>query len=235
MVHFDGVFFDLYETLVTEFDPTWRPGPTTADRLDVPEAVFTEVWQSRHADRMTSDLDFRTVLWEACAKAGHANDPERGKIIESLHVERLAGKARTLVAVDSGVLQALDQLGTAGLRLGLISNCAIEEVAGWPDSPLASRFDAVTFSCGAGCAKPDPAIYRQACQSLGVAPGRAAFVGDGGSDELAGAKTVGLTAYCARWFLDQWPAERRDRDAERRRGFPAIMDPAELVMITGRP
>ncbi|WP_152365436.1 HAD family hydrolase [Microlunatus speluncae] len=229
MARCEAVLFDLFETLVTEFDPDWRPPASPAERLGLPAEAFARVWRARHAARMTRELDFRDVLRESCAAAGVQVDRRRGKIIEDLYAERLAAKARSLTTVDLGILRALDQLRAGGLRIGLVSNCAVEEVAAWSASPLAARFDEVAFSCRVGCAKPDPAIYLRACRGLGVVPDRAAFVGDGGSDELAGATAVGLTAHRARWFLDQWPAERRDRDVQRGQGFPAIMEPAELV------
>jgi putative hydrolase of the HAD superfamily len=43
-----------------------------------------------------------------------------------------------------------------------------------------------------GSAKPVPAIYLLAAQSLGVEPHYLLFVGDGSDDELAGAERAGL-------------------------------------------
>jgi len=42
--------------------------------------------------------------------------------------------------------------------------------------------------------KPDPRIYRLACDGLGVAPHRCLYVGDGFSHELTGAANVGMRA-----------------------------------------
>ncbi len=191
--------------------------------------IFTDVWQARHAERMTRAVDFREVLREVCNRAGVEIDSRIEEIIESLHVERLAAKAKPLIAVESDVIGALAQLRAAGIKLGLVSNCSVEEVASWDSSPLAPLFDAVTFSYRVGLAKPSREIYLRSCQDLGAMPERTAFVGDGGSDELNGATAAGLTAYCARWFLDRWPAERRDRSAAGQREFPMIMSPAGVI------
>jgi putative hydrolase of the HAD superfamily len=234
MTQFDAVIFDLFETLVTEFEPAWRPGPSAADRLGVPVPVFTEVWHTRHNERMTSVVDFREVLREVCARADLVVGADTGQIIEALYAERLAAKAKTLIAVEPRILGALEQLRDAGLKIGVISNCAIEEVAAWAGSPLAPLFDDATFSYQVGVAKPSREIYLQSCREIGVAPERTAYVGDGGSDELQGACSAGLTAHCARWFLDQWPAERSNRDRERRRGFPTIMNPTDLPVTLSR-
>lgn len=40
--------------------------------------------------------------------------------------------------------------------------------------------------------KPEPEIYRIALESLGVRPDQSVFVGDGGSDELRGAREMGI-------------------------------------------
>lgn len=224
----EAVIFDLFETLITEFDPNWRPAPSQATRLGVPEAIFTDVWRSHKADRMTKLVDFRDVLREVCRAADVAIDSRVEQIIETLHAERLAAKAKPLLAVDHRVIDMLTRLRTDGLKVGVLSNCAVEEVAAWQDSPLVSLVDDVVFSYQVGCVKPDPEIYRRACDRLGVTADKVIFVGDGGSDELAGARSVGMTAYCARWFLDQWPAEHRDRRADRRQGVPTLLSPSDL-------
>ena len=50
------------------------------------------------------------------------------------------------------------------------------------------------FSCYEGMRKPDPRIYRIACERLGVEAGQCLFVGDGANDELPGAERVGMGA-----------------------------------------
>lgn len=109
---FAAVAFDLFETLVTEFDPQWRPAPTAAEELGVPADRFNDVWR---------------------------------------------------------------------------------------------------------------------CSRLGVSPEHVAFVGDGGSDELAGARGTGMTPYWARWFLDQWPVRYAADRRERLRGYPTLTTPGELL------
>lgn len=121
----------------------------------------------------------------------------------------------------------LERLRATGLRLGLISNCSIEEVAAWHDSPLAAFFDGVVFSYRTGAVKPDPATYLLACQRIEATAERTAFVGDGGSEELHGAARAGMTPFRARWFLDRWPSWRGDRD--RANGCAELSDPSELL------
>ncbi|MBO0879247.1 MAG: HAD hydrolase-like protein, partial [Mycobacterium sp.] len=166
MVRVDAAIFDLFETLVTEFDPGWRLQPSTASRLGVPETVFNDMWRSRHIRRMTSVIDFRDVLRDVCSAAGTVIDARIDKIIEDLYAERLVTKAKPLIAVDPRISQALEQLRAGGIKLGLISNCSVEEVASWPESPLASVLDSVVFSYRVGMAKPHREIYLHTCRML---------------------------------------------------------------------
>lgn len=57
---------------------------------------------------------------------------------------------------------------------------------------LARLVDEAVFSCEVGAAKPDPVIYREVCQRLGVQARNCVYLGDGGSRELEGALHVGM-------------------------------------------
>ena len=58
--------------------------------------------------------------------------------------------------------------------------------------------------------KPDSCIYEEAARRLGVTPSECLFVGDGGSDELPGAKAAGMTAIQAKWYTNQMPYKREN-------------------------
>jgi HAD superfamily hydrolase (TIGR01509 family) len=126
-------------------------------------------------------------------------------LLEQLRSERLEQKASVLRTVEPDVLAAIGILRVKGLKLAVVTNSFAEDVAGWGRSPLRSLFDLTVFSCAAGLAKPDPKIYLLACRELQVPPARALFIGDGADDELSGARTAGLRACRALWFLSRWP------------------------------
>lgn len=77
-------------------------------------------------------------------------------------------------------------------KVGLLTN-NVKEWGGWRDLYPTDLFQVVIDSSEVGIRKPDPAIYRLACERLGVAPGRAAFVDDIETN-VEGAREVGLTA-----------------------------------------
>jgi len=103
-------------------------------------------------------------------------------------------------------IPTLRALRKAGYRLGLISDCTYLWRPILLRLGLDSRFDAITLSCEAGLTKPDPSMYLTTCDLLGVKPEECVFVGDGGSDELQGARALNIIAV----LIDQeWGVSRQ--------------------------
>ena len=82
----------------------------------------------------------------------------------------------------------LEQLKAMGMRLAIVSNCSSEEVKVIRKSRIYGCFDQVILSYETGLQKPDIHIYKKAADLLGVASSECIFVGDGGSNELEGAR-----------------------------------------------
>lgn len=197
-----GVLFDLFETLVTESSGSMRRASTLAAELGVNEDAYRQHWRSRRRDIVLGRCSFRDALAETVRTLGGTPDDQ---LLDRLRSERLEQKASVLRTVEPDVLAAIGILRGKGLKLAVVTNSFAEDVAGWDRSPLRSLFDVTVFSCAAGLAKPDPEIYWLACRELDVPPGRALFIGDGADDELSGARTAGLSACQALWFLSRWP------------------------------
>lgn len=97
-----------------------------------------------------------------------------------------------LKMVSKEILDTLQKLKLKDIKLGLISNADCIDCKYWNQSPLSRYFDDSIFSCNVGLLKPDRQIYELAMQRLNVYPEQCLFVGDGGSNELCGAKTAGM-------------------------------------------
>jgi putative hydrolase of the HAD superfamily len=82
----------------------------------------------------------------------------------------------------------------------------------------------IVLSCETGLVKPDPEIFKLCAARLGVRPEDCLYVGDGGSDELRGASTVGMTPVQAVWFTRGHVAE-----CENQEGFPILNSPQEVI------
>jgi putative hydrolase of the HAD superfamily len=88
------------------------------------------------------------------------------------------------------MLEAIHRIRARGLRAGALTNNWVAE-GRRPTDDLRAHFDAFVESAVVGLRKPDPRIYELACQALGVAPARAAFLDDIGHN-LKPARALGM-------------------------------------------
>ena len=89
-------------------------------------------------------------------------------------------------------LPVLDELRTAGLLLGLVSN-GIRDLNEFVVHHKLD-VDAVVGSRAHGYVKPHPTIFQAALQQLGVEPAEAAMVGDSIEEDIEGARALGMRA-----------------------------------------
>jgi HAD superfamily hydrolase (TIGR01549 family) len=215
-----AVFFDLYETLITEWNGNQKKAVYSTDELGLNPKVFKAEWDSRRELRMNGTFpDHPSVLRDILNTHDISPDPD---LIEKVHQKRVWAKTVPFQEMHPEVIELLATLKENGMKLGLISNCAPEEVNSWSTSKLANYFDAVVFSYEVKVAKPSPEIYHIACEKLGVTPEEAIFIGDGGTNELVGATEVGLKAYHATWFLPETISQKIQE-------FPKLNHPLELL------
>ena len=185
-----AILFDLFHTLV-EVKPEAGNGRYTPDILGIDRVRWNEEIWSDTSDRVLGrDKDPLSII----RKIAHKIDPtvSEDRIAEAAESRRKRF-AMALEQVNPDTVNTVARLKKMGLRIGLVSNADVTEVSAWPRSPLAPHFDSAVFSCHVGMKKPDQGIYEHALSELGVKASDALFVGDGGSDELKGARSVGLT------------------------------------------
>jgi HAD superfamily hydrolase (TIGR01549 family) len=97
--------------------------------------------------------------------------------------------ARNAVIPYDDVLPVLLRL-KGRVKLGSVSNGNADLQA----IGLAHHFSVSVAAWQLGCAKPDPAIFRAACDALEVAPHEAVYVGDDVLLDVKGAQQAGLRA-----------------------------------------
>ena len=95
----------------------------------------------------------------------------------------------------------------------MVTDCSSEVPAIWPSTCFAPLFDIAIFSCRVGLKKPDPRIYNLAVEGLGIESEDCLYVGDGSSQELTGAASVGMSPVLIR-DLDENSTEVHRVDAE---------------------
>jgi len=181
-VNVRAVVFDLWDTLVAwPLDEAVKLRNGMAALVGVGEEELSRRWRESYRTSQTGPLAhaFRAI-----------GVPEE-------HVEARVAEhhafARRVLRPRPGAVETLAELRRRGVRLAVLSNCSEDVPAVWPESDLAGLFDVETFSAACGAMKPDPAVYLQTAEALGVGPGACLFVGDGANDELAGAARVGMT------------------------------------------
>src|SRR3989442_3051601 len=197
---YESAVFDLFHTIVDpeQFRPkSFRRVEFVAQALNLDLQSFTSYWSNTLALRTIDRSQTIVKLIEAyLALHGKTFDEEA-----VVRVDREMGRYQDMAILNPrpeiiSALQTLGQrglnLGQRGLKLGLLSDCDERDIRRWPESPLAQYFDAACFSCDIGFTKPDPKAFSTVLERLGPPPQKPAYVGDGGSKELEGARQAGF-------------------------------------------
>ena len=91
-----------------------------------------------------------------------------------------------------GMANAVEELRARGYRVAVISNSDGRANALLARLDLRDRFEFIVDSHDVGVEKPSARIFHIACERLGLAPERCAYVGDVMSYDVEGARGAGL-------------------------------------------
>lgn len=133
---------------------------------------------------------------------------ERGELpLRDAHAALLAMAAERGVGIDpfqllsglaredtqrEGVVARARAVKASGVRTALVTNNVAEFGETWRSMvPVDELFEVVVDSCKVGIRKPDPRIYTNALDALGVPAGRAAFLDDH-PPNVAAAEALGM-------------------------------------------
>jgi len=187
---YSAVIFDLFGTLVDDFaSSVGQMHAELAAALAVPYEAFMQLW--RQTSEMRTIGAFQTVeasIEHVCGVMGvhvGAEQMTKAVAIRLQHTRRALGPRPDAVAT-------LARLKDQDYKIGLISNCSVEIPILWRETVFANLVATPIFSCRERLKKPDPRIYRLACDRLGVMPGACLYIADGEDHELTGAAKVGL-------------------------------------------
>jgi len=137
------------------------------------------------------------------AAAAYIAETGRGWF-ESLRIARQAleeaeqhiGKTPSPLFVGS--LEILKSLSAAGLKLGILSAATTQEVEKFVTTHQLSDYLQLEKGVDEGPSKPDPTLFLEACQALGVSPEATLMVGDSMGDmqmarDAEAAGCIGIT------------------------------------------
>ena len=189
--------------------------------LGVERAEFDVFWDEKEQDRYIGSMSFEDSILYVCEKCGKNVDTST---ISDIIDKRIKTKSVCFEYVYPEVFQLLKTLREMGLQTAIISNCSSEEVNVLKESEIYKYFDEVILSYEVHMKKPDSCIYEEASKRLGVCLGECIFVGDGGSNELVGAKNVRMKAIQAKWYTNHHPRKRDNIE-----GFLVAEEPLEIL------
>ncbi len=185
-----SVLFDFYDTLAYVDGAIIRAARhTIARRAGVDAAALDALWQATAHQRMLGALgSLEEQIATLLARLGRQASPA---LVRELAAIDLAAWQRA-VTLYPEARPALAALKARGYQLGVLSNCSHQAGYVIERAGLDDLLDALTLSFRLGLAKPQPAIYLQACAALGVAPQETVFVADGAFGELDAARALGM-------------------------------------------
>lgn len=208
----EAILFDLFHTLVSFIN---IPGTPTNEILGIPEDEWNHQVFNSSEERLRGQVKDRVEIVGTLAR-------RINPLLDEETVIRAANSrfSRFRVCLENPnpqTLSVLKSLKQNGKKIGLVSNADCAEVVSWHESPLASIFDCAIFSCHVGYVKPEREIYQKCLERLDVSANRSVFVGDGGDNELKGAKGVGMTTVVTTEVIRYiWPEriENIQKDAD---------------------
>ena len=220
---FKAVVFDLFETLITEWGHEKYTKRQMCADLGVDKDRFNVFWKEKEEERYLGKIDFEGSVLYAGSKLGKEIDSDTLTYVIN---KRTKAKTSCFENIDPDVLHMLETIKKLGLRTAIVSNCSPEEVKGLRESELYRYFDEVVLSYEVHMKKPDRSIYETAASRLGVEPKDCIFVGDGGSNELQGAKEAGMRAIQAKWYTNRL-SQKRETVGD----FRVAEEPLEVVAL----
>ncbi len=216
-----AVIFDMYETLITLFDSPLYFGTQMAFDADIEEEKFQKIWRAEEENRTIGKITLEELLEKILRENSCFSEEKMNYIIN----KRIRCKEEAFEHLHIEIIPMLRALKEKGMLIGLISNCFSEEAMVIKKSILYPFFDATCLSFDEGIQKPNPAIFKRCIEKLDVKADECLYVGDGGSNELEAAETLGMKAVQAVWYLK----EGTNQPAQRKADFEHIETPLDII------
>jgi putative hydrolase of the HAD superfamily len=191
------VLFDVDDTLVDHLGAERKAAVALLrrfhDRFEVSDDEFVTLWH-RAAERHFTAFNAGLCSYQEQRRrrireffGADLSDNAADKHFEIYH-----DAYRANWALFADVLPCLDAL--SGETLAIVSNNGTAATLQKLDVVgITARFAAIVTPETAGVSKPDPAIFRAACERLGVSPSACVYIGDMLDKDARAAQAAGLT------------------------------------------
>lgn len=196
MARFDAITFDLDDTLLDR-RKTFRL---------YAEALFTQLRSLWKTEVLPDEFVRQVAVFDRLGYAPRQEFVERivdefgregaianrGRIVKELLDNFYEGFAALAVPMP-GMTEALQAARGAGLKIALVTNGSTQnQRAKIAALGLKALVDSIHISSEEGVHKPDPEIFKRACDKLDVAMARTMHVGDHPINDMAGARAAGF-------------------------------------------
>lgn len=101
---------------------------------------------------------------------------------------------RSWWSVEPGTLDLIEELSLGGTRLAMLSNAGFDFTGPFTRSPMGAFFERIFVSAEMDAIKPDPDIYVEVADELGISVDRMVFV-DNKAENTDAASALGATSH----------------------------------------
>lgn len=216
-----AVVFDMFETLVTYFDSKRYKGTEIAADINISEKKFREIWDATETDRTLGHRSFDSVIYEILK----ANNKYSESLFNHIICERKKSINEVFNHMNYQIVPMLKKIKDGRYKIGLVTNCYIEEAEEIKKSALFEFFDITCFSCELGVKKPDIEIFKRCLEGLGIQESECLYIGDGGCEELETVTNMGIKSVQATWYLKSGV----DQPTGKKIGFNHVECPLDVL------
>ncbi len=180
-------------TVVFDYGEVISRSPSEADRaalLTVSGCAAEPFWEAywRHRDGLDQGTVSVVEYWRLVAA-------DVGATWSASRVHELwVADFRSWWSLEPGTLDLIERLHAGGTRLAILSNAGFDFASGFRFSPLGQFFERVFVSAEMDSIKPDPAIYREVADELGISVSEMVFI-DNKSVNTDAAAALGITVH----------------------------------------
>lgn len=226
---YKAVIFDLFGTLVpTLSNREYRLVlERMASALSIPVEDFNRIWFGTTHERNTGAIpSIEANIGYVCKELEVRTGDDQIRRAMRIRVDFVT----RIMQPRPDAIEVLSRLKSQGFKIGLISNCSPDTPVIWQDTPFVPFFNVTVFSSSAGMKKPDPRIFELAMEQLKVKPQDCLYIGDGASNELAGAARVGMSPVLIK-VLDGDFDDSLPDDAREEWGGPTVSSLTEVLAL----
>lgn len=179
--------------VVFDYGEVISRSPSERDRdelLAIAGAPAEAFWDSYWAHREGLDQGTVSIPEYWAAVAGDLGLEFPASTVHALWVADF----RSWWSVEPGTLDLIEQLHAGGTRIAVLSNAGFDFAGPFRASPMAQFFERFFVSAEMDAVKPDPAIYAEVADELGIPLQQMVFV-DNKSENTDAAAALGVTTH----------------------------------------